>query len=71
MVWFYERHGTFIRCEARDAENGVGFDLFIVRPDGTEHIEHFDDSSTLSRRQVELEASLSHDGWHGPFGQTI
>ena len=71
MVWFYERHGAFIRCETRDADRGPGFELVIVQPDGSERIERFVDSSALERRQNELQATLSHDGWQGPFGRTI
>ena len=71
MVWFYERQGSFIRCETRDAASGNGFELVVIQPDGTEHVEHFDDSATLARRQAELENSLTHDGWTGPFGRTI
>jgi len=70
MVWFYERQGTFIRCETRSSQTGAGFEL-VVNPDGSERVEHFDDSSTLARRQSELENTLSHDGWSGPFGRTI
>ena len=71
MVWFYERHGAFIRCEAREADSGTGFELHVVEPDGTERVERFDDSTTLARRQQELESTLATDGWQGPFGRTI
>jgi hypothetical protein len=71
MVWFFERHGAYIRCETRDTPDGDGFDLLIVNPDGTEQVEHFDDSASLTRRQQELESSLVVDGWSGPFGRTI
>lgn len=71
MVWFYERHGTFIRCETRDAAPGAGFELLIIQPDGRESVERFDDSASLERRQQELQSNLSHDGWQGPFGRTI
>jgi hypothetical protein len=70
MVWFYERQGNFIRCETRTAPTG-GFELVVIEPDGSERVEHFDDSSTLARRQAELENTLTHDGWTGPFGRTI
>jgi hypothetical protein len=70
MIWFYERHGTFIRCETRDAD-GRAFELLIVDPDGTERVERFDDSSSLERRQQELQSTLEDDGWSGPFGRTI
>lgn len=71
MVWFYERQGAFIRCETRTSETGAGFELVVFNPDGSERVEHFDDSATLARRQSELESTLSHDGWNGPFGRTI
>lgn len=71
MVWFYERQGAFIRCETRTAPSGVGFELVVIQPDGTEQVEHFDDSATLAKRQAELESALSNDGWTGPFGRTI
>lgn len=71
MVWFYERHGTFIRCETRESAPGSGFELLIVQPDGTERVEHFADSQSLDARQRELQATLEHDGWQGPFGRTI
>ena len=71
MVWFYERQGNFIRCETRNANTGAGFELVIIQPDGSERVEHFDDSATLARRQSGLENSLTHDGWTGPFGRTI
>jgi hypothetical protein len=71
MVWFYERQGAFIRCETRTVTSGRGFELVIIQPDGSELVERFDDSSTLARRQTELESSLTHDGWTGPFGRTI
>ena len=71
MVWFYERHGSFIRCETRNASQGQGFELVVIQPDGSERVEHFDDSAALSRRQAELESTLTDDGWTGPFGRTI
>jgi hypothetical protein len=71
MVWFYERQGTFIRCETRVASSGSGFELVVIQPDGSERVEQFDDSATLARRQAELENTLTHDGWTGPFGRTI
>ena len=71
MVWFYERHGTFIRCETRTAANGVGFELVVIQPDGSEQVEYFDDSPSLIKRQAELEDSLTHDGWTGPFGRRL
>lgn len=70
MVWFYERHGTYIRCETRETPDGA-FELVQTNPDGTEVVERFEDSASLTRRQQELESHLTTDGWTGPFGRTI
>jgi hypothetical protein len=73
MIWFYERHGVFLRCETRDvpAGNDAFFDLVIIEPNGDERVERFKDSAALMHRQKELETTLVHDGWSGPFGRTI
>ena len=71
MVWFFEKQGSFIRCETRDAHAGDGFELVIIHPDGTQQIERFYDSTLLMKRQEELESSYANDGWAGPFGRTI
>jgi hypothetical protein len=70
MVWFYERHGTYIRCETRETPDGA-FELVQTNPDGTEVVERFEDSGSLTRRQQQLESNLTTDGWTGPFGRTI
>jgi len=57
-----------MRYEARPAQTGPGFELVITSPNGTEIIEHFDDSAALSKRQRELESQLAVDGWNGPHG---
>ena len=70
MVWFYERHGTYIRCETRETADGA-FELVQTNPDGTEIVERFEDSASLTKRQQQLESNLTTDGWTGPFGRTI
>jgi hypothetical protein len=71
MVWFYERGGRFVRCEACPASDGQGFELAITGPDGIERIESFDTSDALLRRQEEVEATFTGDGWTGPHGRVI
>jgi hypothetical protein len=71
MVWFYERHGTFIRCETRELPDRAGFELLVTEPNGTERVERFADSAAMAKRQEELGSALNHDGWQGPFGRTI
>lgn len=70
MVWFFERDGSYIRCETREAADGA-FELVISNPDGTETVERFEDSAMLAKRQRELQSSLTDSGWTGPFGRTI
>ena len=47
----------------------LGVDLIITDPDGSERVEHFDDSASLTRRSVQLEAEWLNEGWDGPFGR--
>ena len=49
MFWWFERHGQFLRYEARDI-NAEGYELCVVAPDGTERRERFADSSDLAKR---------------------
>lgn len=71
MVFFFQRQGQFIRCESRPAEDGVGYELLVVYPDGQENVERFDDPVELNRRQLELEQTLTSTGWFGPHGRGI
>jgi hypothetical protein len=70
MIWFFERKGQYVRCETRKTAAG-SYELVITDSDGAERIESFADSSDLARRQIELERSLSTDGWTGPHGREI
>ena len=71
VIWFYERKGEHLRCEIRQQIEGDRFALVVTLPDGTERVEHFDDSATLNRRSVELEQMLRTKGWNGPFARDI
>jgi hypothetical protein len=68
MIWFFERKGTYVRCETRKTAAG-GYELVITEPDGTERIESFEDSADLARRQIQLERTLGTEGWTGPHGR--
>ncbi len=70
MFWWFERGGQFLRYEVNDGPEG-GYVLRIVDPDGREHSEQFDDSSTLSRRQIDFERELAAKGWTGPHGWNL
>ena len=70
MFWWFERRGEFLRYEARDLPAG-GFELRVINPDGTEHVENFSDSGDLARRQVTFEHDLATEGWTGPHGWNL
>jgi hypothetical protein len=69
VIWFYAKHGRHLRCEVRPLVDGDRFDLIITDADGSERIEHFDDSASLTRRSLQLEAEWLSEGWDGPFGR--
>jgi hypothetical protein len=69
VIWFYAKHGNHLRCEVRQAASGEQFDLIITEADGTERIEHFEDSASVTRRTLQLEAEWIRQGWDGPFGR--
>ena len=69
MCYWFERGGDYLRCEVRDA--GDQYELRIVKPDGTECVERFNESARLYLRQVTLEQRLLYDGWQGPHGRQI
>ncbi len=67
MFWWFERRGAYMRCEVLKLPT-ERFELRVLEPDGTESVEAFDDDSKLARRQQDMLASLSADGWSGPHG---
>ena len=69
MIWFYAKLGNHLRCEVRQATNGERFDLIITEADGTERVERFDDSASVTQRTLQLEAEWISQGWDGPFGR--
>jgi hypothetical protein len=69
VIWFYAKQGRHLRCEVRHLLNGEQFDLVVTEADGSERVEHFDDSSALTRRAAQLEAEWIKEGWDGPFGR--
>jgi hypothetical protein len=49
--------------------DGDRFDLVITDADGTERVEHFEDSASVTRRSLQLEVEWLTEGWDGPFGR--
>ena len=70
MIWFFEKQGQYVRCETRKADDGV-YELVVTEADGRERVERFDDSMSLAKRQVEIERSLTAQGWTGPHGRVM
>ena len=69
MIWFYAKQGRHLRCEVRPLVEGDRFDLIITDADDNERVEHFEDSVSMTRRTMQLEAEWRTEGWDGPFGR--
>ncbi len=69
MIWFYAKEGSHLRCEVRPLVGGDDYDLVITAADGSERVEHFGDSASVTRRSLQLEAEWLKEGWDGPFGR--
>jgi hypothetical protein len=48
-----------------------GYELRIIGPDGSEHIEHFNDSRDLAKRQHDVIDEITQEGWSGPHGWVL
>ena len=71
MFWWFEREGVYTRYEVIELPEGAGYELKIIDPDGTEHVERFTDADELANRQRALEAELKAQGWTGPHGWVL
>jgi hypothetical protein len=65
MLYFFERAGSVIRCEIRVDWNGSGYELVVHEPNA-DRVEHFDESTALYARWLELEGRLISEGWSEP-----
>jgi hypothetical protein len=70
VFWWFERSGQYLRYESRQLDGGR-FELRVIDPDGTEHVETFQHSEELSKRQAEFERELAAEGWNGPHGWVV
>jgi hypothetical protein len=59
-----------MRYETRETPGG-GYELRIISPDGSEHVENFERSDDLNKRQQDFEQELAKDGWNGPHGWIV
>ena len=71
MFWWFERNGTYLRCEVVPAQTAGGFELRMVHPDGTERVERFSDSLSLADRQRSVIDETIRAGWNGPHGWNV
>jgi hypothetical protein len=70
MFWWYERQGEYSRAEVLPLAAG-GFELRVVKPDGSEIVEQFEAADRVARRRSDIEEELHRDGWSGPHGWYI
>ena len=70
VFWWFERRGQYLRYEVRDLPDG-GYELRVIDADGRERAELFDDSSELTKRQLDFEKELLEEGWTGPHGWNL
>ena len=70
MFYWFKRGNEFMRYEARTALTGR-FEFTVVAPDGTEHVEQFDNADALQARQVAFEKEIGAEGWTGPHGWNL
>ena len=68
MIWFYAKQGRHLRCEVRQLVDGDRFDLIITDADGTERVEHFDDSASVTRARCSAKPNGSTKGGMGRLG---
>jgi hypothetical protein len=69
VFWWFERGGRYLRCEAQQTDGG--YELRILGPDGSEHVERFTDSRELSKRQNDVFDEIAKGGWTGPHGWNL
>jgi hypothetical protein len=70
MFWWFEREGTYRRCEILTVGDGA-YELRLVDEDGEERIEQFSDTVALRDREQKVIADLAANGWSGPHGWVL
>jgi len=70
MFWWFERKGELLRVEVLQTAQQE-FELRVIAPDGAESMEMFSTAEDLAKRQEEVLATISKDGWSGPHGWII
>ena len=66
MIWFFERRRAWLHYEIRRQSDGEDYELVINWPDGRQEVERYTDPDALSERSLNLERTLTEDGWEPP-----
>jgi hypothetical protein len=66
MIWFFERRRAWLHYEIRRQTDGPNYELVITFPDGRQEVERYTDPDALSERSLNLERTLTEDGWEPP-----
>jgi hypothetical protein len=69
MIWIFEREEEHLRCEIRRGSAGPGYELIVTNPDGSQRMEHFDETGDLIRRSLTIQRELIETGWRVPGGK--
>ena len=70
MFWWFERKGELLRVEVLQV-SPQSYELRVIAADGAESMETFSNAQDLAKRQDEVIATISKDGWSGPHGWII
>ena len=68
MIFFYEQHGRYTRCEVHPRADGASAELIVTQPDGAATIEVLS-GADVTRRVNELQVTMLKAGWWGPVGR--
>jgi hypothetical protein len=66
MVWSFERQGESLRCEIRRDVDADSYEFVVMRPDGSEQSQRFDDPSAVIAHSVDVMRGLIEEGWRSP-----
>jgi len=66
MLWIFERKGEQMRCEIRREGAGIGYEIIVTSPDGSQRMERFGETTDLIKRTFDLQRELMDTGWRQP-----
>jgi len=66
MLWIFERKGEQMRCEIRREGAGIGYEIIVTSPDGSQRMERFGETTDLIKRAAKIET-----GAHNPKTERV